>query len=158
MWCLFSDTLDFDKQSYKDNDAVGKKLLTAFLCKHGHTVSENSDKYGIDLVSEINGKKYYWEVEIKNNVTWTDSSDFPYPTVSFLARKVKWKDKNFWYVIISGKKFSAIFAHSSKIFDEKYREQKFIRKDNRFGSDHFYRVPLSVCTFLTPDKFLRNEG
>lgn len=144
--------MKFNQELFDTSDEEGKGLLIAFLEKKGHIISQNSDKYGIDLFSEKDGKTYNWEVEMKSRRPWTSMADFPFESVSFLKRKSKWD--NFWYVIICRETRAAIVCHSSVIFDEDYKEKIYIKTSYRNGSDNFYRVPKEKCIFVSPNEFI----
>ena len=58
--------MKFNQELFDTSDEEGKGLLIAFLEKKGHKISQNRDKYGIDLFSEKDGKTYNWEVEMKS--------------------------------------------------------------------------------------------
>jgi hypothetical protein len=146
--------LRFNQKSFDDNDAIGKELLMAFLRSKGHNISENSDKYAVDLVSDKNGKSYYWEVEMKSQRPWTNREDFPFLSVSFLSRKEKWKEQHFWYVIICKETKAAIFCNSDIIFNENYKQKLYIKTNDRTGLDNFYRVPKELCIFVRPEEFV----
>lgn len=143
----------FNQESFDTNDAMGKELLMVFLRSKGHNISVNCDKYAVDLVSTMNEKDYLWEVEIKIKRPWTTKEDFPFPSVSFLGRKEKWKDTNFWYIIICNETHAAIFCHSSVIFREQYKEKLYIKTHDRQGRDNFFRVPKDLCIFVPPQEF-----
>lgn len=146
--------LKFNQNSFDQNDPLGKELLMAFLRSKGHNISENRDKYGIDLVSNKDEKDYLWEVEIKIKRPWSNREDFPFPSVSFLSRKEKWKDQEFWYVIICKETNAAIFCHSTLIFQEDYKQKLYINNGERKGYDYFYRVPKKLCIFVPPKEFI----
>lgn len=152
-YCIPTTSLRFNEKSFEMNDAMGKEMLMAFLRSKGHSISENSDKYSVDLVSEKDGIQYYWEVEMKSQRPWTSIEDFPFPSVSFLGRKEKWKDKHFWYVIICTETKAAIFCKSDIIFNEKYKQKLYIKTNDRKGFDNFYRVPKNLCIFVPSEDF-----
>jgi len=146
--------MKFNQQSFDENDGIGRQLLTAFLEKKGHNVSNNRDKYGIDLVSERDGITYKWEVEMKSKREWTCMEDFPFKTVSFLNRKAKWKEDIFWYVIICSETQAALMCRSDIIFDDQYKEKLYINTPQRKGTDYFYRVPKEKCIFVSTQEFI----
>jgi hypothetical protein len=145
--------MKFNQESFDENDGIGRQLLTAFLKKKCHNVLNNSDKYGIDLVSEKDGVEYKWEVEMKSRRPWTCMGDFAFKSVSFLNRKAKWKDTQFWYVIICSETRAALFCRSDIVFDEQYKEKLYINTSQRKGTDEFYRVPKELCIFVPPNEF-----
>lgn len=144
--------MKFNQELFDTSDEEGKQLLIAFLEKKGHEISQNCDKYGIDLFSEKDGKTYNWEVEMKSRRPWVSEETFPFDSVSFLNRKKKWD--NFWYVIICRETRAAIFCHSSVIFHEVYKEKIYIKTNYRNGSDNFFRVPKEKCIFVAPNDFI----
>lgn len=144
--------MKFNQELFDTSDEEGKQLLIAFLEKKGHEISQNCDKYGIDLFSEKDGKTYNWEVEMKSRRPWVSEETFPFDSVSFLNRKKKWD--NFWYVIICRETRAAIFCHSSVIFHEIYKEKIYIKTSYRNGSDNFFRVPKEKCIFVAPNDFI----
>lgn len=145
--------MKFNQKSFDENDNLGRSLLIKFLTKKGHEVHENEDIYGIDLYSTKNGKKYWWEVEMKPNRPWTCKEDFPFDSVSFLNRKAKWKDENFWYVIICNETNAAIVCQSNIIFDDNFKEKLYINTKSRKGTDNFFRVPKDLCIFVPTEEF-----
>ena len=146
--------MKFNQESFNENDGIGRQLLTAFLESKCHNVSNNRDKYGIDLVSEKDGIEYKWEVEMKPKRPWTCKEDFAFKTVSFLNRKAKWKEDTFWYVIICTETKAALMCRSDIIFDEQYKEKLYINTPQRKGTDEFYRVPKELCIFVKNQEFI----
>lgn len=144
--------MKFVQSSFDKNDSKGKELLKAFLVKKGHHIQENEDKYGIDLFSEKDGKVYRWEVEMKPRRPWTNMEDFNFDTVSFLQRKEKWKDEQFWYVIICTETKAMLMCDSNIIFQDKYKQILKINTEDRKGTDVFYRVPKELCIFVPPEE------
>ena len=142
----------FVQESYDTNDAYGKAVVTKWL-KTQDWVKEIIDEedYGVDLeVIDNKGRSHLFEAEVKGNYPWTDKDSFPFDTVSFLGRKEKWKDKGFYYVLVCAETQALCIAHSSEIFDEKFREVRRINTGHRNGLDAFYRVPKDLCRWISP--------
>lgn len=144
--------MKFNQELFDTSDEEGKQLLIAFLESKCHKISQNSDKYGIDLFSEKGGQKYNWEVEMKSRRPWVSEETFPFESVSFLNRKKKWD--NFWYVLICRETRAAIFCHSNVIFHDDYKEKLYIKTSYRNGTDYFFRVPKEKCIFVPPKDFI----
>lgn len=151
--------MKFNKESYEENDLIGKQLLLAYLYHKGHIILPETfqEDYGVDIHTELEGEEYWFEVEMKDGYNFTDGDSFPFDTVSFLGRKSKWKDKNFYYCIISKSTRAAIFSHSSLIYEEKYRTKLNINTNRRKGPDVFYRIPKDLCLFKSPQEFYRED-
>jgi hypothetical protein len=143
--------MKFNQESFNENDEEAKRLLIAFLKSKGHNISNNCDKYGIDLFSERDGIEYNWEVEMKVKRPWTSKDTFQFDSVSFLDRKKKWD--NFWYVVICKETKAAIICHSSVIFHNDYKQKVYINTAQRKGTDYFFRVPKEKCIFVPPEEF-----
>jgi hypothetical protein len=89
-----------------------------------------------------------FEAEVKTGRSFTTMDTFPFPTVSFLARKKKWKDIGFWYIIVCKETNYALVANSNDIFKDEYLETLNINTEERQGKDYFYRVPKNKCKFF----------
>ncbi len=151
--------MKFVKDQYDRYDALGRKLTCSFLESHGYTIEPKEEEdYNIDIVAYKDGKRYFFEVEMKNTA-FTDMNSFPYSTVSFLDRKKKFsKDHLFFYIIISSKTYAALIVRSDKIFKKEYLERLYINTRERSGEDYFYRIPKELCRFIPPEQFLINNN
>lgn len=145
----------FVKESYDQNNLIGKQLLVAYLFKNGYNILPEtfSENYGVDIVAEKNGKKIRFEVEMKGKYNFHDMNTFPFDTVSFLARKEKWKNDGFVYCIINKSNYCAISCHSDIIFNADYLEKISVDTSHRRGNDMCYRVPKELCKFRSPKDF-----
>lgn len=147
----------FVAESYEENDLIGKQLLVAYLISKGHKIKKGTfeEDFGVDIVTDYNGKEFLFEVEMKDKYDFTDLDSFPFETVSFLGRKEKWKNRKYYYCIIGTKTNAAIFCHSDVIFNEEYQQVINIDTYNRKGLDLFYRVPKELCEFRQPKDFYK---
>ena len=144
----------FVKESYDENDSFGKEIMIEVLKARGYNVLEKPEDFGIDLVAERSGVVEFFEVEVKHNYPWTSREDFPFDTVSFLGRKKKWEEDNFWYCIICAETKAIIIANSKGIYKDEYAEIRNISTSQRNGKDKFYRVPKDKCWFVHYDNFI----
>lgn len=138
---------DFVKSSYDKNNAIAVEAVSKWLEKKGYSIINKEEDYWVDIEAEKEGKTLLFEAEVKSNISFTTRQSFRFNTVSFLARKAKWKDTPFWYVILCPSTGYAIIAHSSWIFKDEYIENVNVNTSDRKGMDKFYRVPKSVCFF-----------
>jgi hypothetical protein len=147
----------FSAGSYKRNNSWGIERLKTYLRGQGFELQQAKEEdFGIDVTAFRSGKKWQFEVEVKTNYPFTCKEDFKFPTVSFLARKEKWKDRQFWYVIICKETEAALMASSDDIFQEEYKEELHIATHERQGGDLFYRMPKEKCKFFSV-KQIENE-
>ena len=139
---------DFVKESYIDNNQKAIEIFSSFLIKRGYHVIDKEEDYWIDIEAEKEGQTLLFEVEMKSRVKFSDRGSFPFDTVSFLARKEKWKATPFWYCIICESTGFAVIANSDKIYKQRYRESINVNTKHRKGLDSFYRVPKEECYFV----------
>ena len=149
----------FVQESYNENNLLAKQILVAYLSNKNHVIKPETfeENYGVDIVTEWNGKQYLFEVEMKHGYDFTSKENFPFKTVSFCGRKDKWKKLNYEYCIINKNNYAAIFCNSENIFKEEYREKLYINTEHRQGEDMFYRVPLDFCIFRSPEQFFKEN-
>jgi len=138
---------DFVKSSYEKNNDLAVKAVSIWLEKKGYSIVDKDEDYWIDIEAKKEGTTLLFEAEVKSNVVFTHRESFPFSTVSFLARKAKWKDTPFWYVILCPSTGYAVIAHSSWIFKNEYLMSIDVNTSDRKGTDTFYRVPKSECLF-----------
>lgn len=136
----------FLQESYdKNNDWAISKVIY-YLEKNGYHVIPKVEDYSIDIEAVKNGKKEYFECEVKTGYQFTSKEDFRFSTVSFLGRKRKWADIGFWYIIICRETQAFVKCHSDVIFQDKYRQTIELKNSwSRGGHDTFYRVPKDLC-------------
>ena len=91
----------FDQAEHDVYDKLGKAAVLKFLQSNlpsNLTSIENTNKYGIDLLSlnENNEVRYCWEVEVRYG-NWQYDTDFPYRDINCIERKdYQWrKDTEF---------------------------------------------------------------
>ena len=138
----------FVESSYDRNNSFAIDIINKFLIDKGYTIVEKVEDYGIDIEATKDGKTHMFEAEVKTGRSFTTRDSFPFPTVSFLARKKKWKDIGFWYIIVCKETNYALVANSNDIFKDEYLETLIINTEERKGVDNFYRVPKDKCKFF----------
>lgn len=138
---------NFVPKAYKRDNQFAINILHNYLKGKGYTIIDKDEDFGLDIMVEKDGEQLLFEAEVKTGRPFTTKSTFPFPTVSFLARKDKWVDTPFWYGIVCRETNYAVFAHSSVIFNDEYKEQVFVANTDREGVDSFYRVPKELCYF-----------
>ena len=139
----------FVPESYKENNDWAVERVQNYLRNIGYQIFiKNKEDYKIDIKAKRNSRIVYFEVEVKTGYPFTGMEDFPFPTVSFLARKKKWADIGFYYVIISKETTAITMSHSDIIYRDEYKEKFHVDTPRRYGSDVFYRVPKHKCLWF----------
>lgn len=139
----------FNQESYDNNDAFAKQKFINFIISKGHLVLSSKENFDHDVVTEKDGVKHYFELEVKRNYPFTSKITYKFDTVSFLGRKKRLHDKNrFYYIIICIETEWAVCCDSNKIFLDDYIEDLKIETQDRNGMDQMYRVPREECLFF----------
>ena len=93
--------MPFIQESYNTYNQKGIKLLSDFLSSKGYEIESKEEDFNIDILAYKDGNRYMFEAEMKKDISITTPEAF-YKTVSFLSRKRKFAEKNwFIYFIIS---------------------------------------------------------
>lgn len=147
-----TDPSRFVKHSYEESDSWGISRVAKYLATKGWEVVEQEENYGVDIIAKRGDVVGRFEVEVKTNRPFTCKEDFPFSTVSFLARKQKWSDKGFWYVIVCRETEAFLICHSSVIYDQNHFESVPVSTRDRKGTDKFFRVPKDLCYWYSSFK------
>lgn len=140
---------NFIQSSYDRNNSWAISIASEFFRRRGFQIMDFQEDYNIDFRIKNNlGYEFGIEVEVKTGYPFTCKTDFPFDTVSFLGRKEKWKDLDFFYMIICRETKVAVVRNSLHIFQEKFREKIYINSYERTGYDTLYRVPKEDCVFI----------
>lgn len=139
----------FNQTSYNENDKYAKNKIKKYLINRGHKILKEVEDYDHDLVTERDGKKFYFEFEVKRNYPFTGKDDYKFNSVSFLGRKLRLHLINpFYYCILCYETDFVVFCHSNDIFKEEYKQNLILKRHTRQGNDEMYRVPLKKCNFF----------
>lgn len=145
--------MKFVKESYDEHNAWAIQKVSDYLVYRGYEIMPKQEEdYSLDILASKDNEFIYVEAEVKEDYPWRDMDSFRFPTVSFLARKKKWKNVGFWYVIVCKETEAMLVGHSDVIFNDEYLEVLNIRKGQRNGGDVFYRVPKELLIFITKEE------
>lgn len=144
--------MQFDTVDFKFNDAAGKRIAQEVFEKYipDSFVAELSApgsprQYGVDLVFIHQGKvKAYIDPEVRT-ISWGD--EFPFGTLSILARKKKYDDilpfpAPVLHMSISSDKNSFLLT------DSVFLESQYLTKEmTSRGMDQRYEVPIDLTSY-----------
>jgi len=137
---------DFNKNSYDRVNQLAIDLFKPFLIGKSYEIIEKAEDYNVDIQAiDKDGTLHLFELEIKTGYPFTTCESFKFDTVSFLARKAKWKKTPFWYIIICRETNHFVCCNSLVIFQPQYQEKININSSDRKGKDLFFRVPKELC-------------
>ena len=133
----------FNKESYEENDKVGKDTVIRFFASKGIKAYENPDRYGIDLfidgVSSTGRVFKHFPVEVERRLAWK-KKEFPFTTVFIPERKRKFFFKNCFYAVVNNDCNKVMFCSSLTIMKSKLME---VPNQSCAEGECFFIVPLS---------------
>lgn len=136
-------TKPFSKDLYKKNDNA-KHLVIDWLDTQGYDAYVNPDDYGIDLIGthRSSGIKYGFEVEVKHN--WKEST-FPFSSVHFPERKLKFAKGRTYFVMLNSKRTHALIVKGHIVANS-----PIVSKTTKYtASEKFIEIDASKCTICS---------
>lgn len=131
---------EFDESLFDRFDGTARSVVGHFLNERGYQVSDNDDKYGIDLVAQMPGLTRMVEVEVKQG--WTGA--FPFSSLHIPYRKAKFANADAVFCVLSSD-----LKRMAVVTGENVLKSKVVEKLTRLtdGADSFFEVPLSKVYF-----------
>lgn len=138
---MVATTKAFSKKLYKEDDNA-KYLILDWLASRGYSAKINPDQYGIDIIADKDGKKYFFEVEVKH--PWK-GEEFPFPEgVDFVPRKKHLAKASSYFVMVNHERTHALIINGLVVL-----QSPTVIKDSIYTSaERFIRIPLEKCTFI----------
>ena len=136
MYKVFQNT-DFAKY-----DEVARETAKRFWSYNGYDCTDNEDEFGVDLVVERDGKRFYCEVEVKT--VW-HGIDLKYYSIHIPVRKAKFLAKPTQFMV-----FNNSLTHAAIISRKVVQESPTIEVPNakiRFG-EKFFDIPKEKAIFV----------
>lgn len=133
----------FSKELYDRDDAAKEFVIDYFTIRHGFKVYVNPDQYGIDLIVENERGIFELEVEVKHN--WK-GRNFPYPTIHFAARKLKFavNPENVSFIMLNDD-----WSYGLLIEGEVFAVSPIITKNTIYTrNERFVEVPIAKGVLL----------
>lgn len=133
----------FSQELYDRDDAAKEFVITYFTTRYGWLVYVNPDQYGIDLIVENERGVFELEVEVKHN--WKGQK-FPYQTVHFAARKLKFakNPENVNFIMLNDD-----WTYAIVIDGPTFASSPIIRKDTIYTkNERFVEVAVAKGTLL----------
>lgn len=130
----------FSKSLHSKNDPKSRSVVIGFFKKQKIPLSENPDKYGVDLISPDGTL----QVEIEHRLSW-DAPEFPFPDINIPERKLKFLgDGKTQYVILS-KNYEYMGVLLSKDMREYFHPDNLHENKNKFvrNGELFFKVPVN---------------
>lgn len=133
----------FSQELYDRDDAAKEFVISLFTTRYGWLVYVNPDQYGIDLIVENERGVFELEVEVKHN--WKGQK-FPYQTVHFAARKLKFakNPENVNFIMLNDD-----WTYAIVIDGPTFASSPIIKKDTIYTkNERFVEVAVAKGTLL----------
>lgn len=130
----------FDSRLFDLHDASARVAVSDWLSDLGYWVHHNPNKYGVDLIAELDGKSRAVEVEVK--IGWVDL--FPFESLHIPARKAKFAGPDSVFCILN-RDHSKLVAVTGDLV----AMCGFVQKSTSLTQepDLFFEVPLKFVYF-----------
>ena len=131
-------TKKFNQQWHDSSDPRSREVVIEYMRKCGFGFHSNSDKYGMDLISDFENPKVALELEHRS--IW-DKEEYPYQSVHIPARKLKFLGNDrVHYVVISAEydRIGICLGRNLKAYLTAVGE---VRNNAVASGEHFIHVP-----------------
>lgn len=132
----------FQNKDFNKFDEPARLTAKRFWHYNLYDCTDNEDEYGVDLVVERNGKRFYCEVEVKTS--W-HGVDLKYNTIHIPVRKAKFLTKPTQFMV-----FNNSLTHAAIISRKVVQESPMVEVPNvkiRFG-EKFFDIPKEKAIFV----------
>ena len=130
---------EFDRAAY-DADDPAKHAVMSIFNSWGYDTRINHDVYGIDLVGRDQFGLFGVEVEVKHN--WTEHFHFPFSSVHYSARKLKFLDSfpTVYFATVNHPR-----THALIVSTDNFSEARLIRKHtSHTENEWFLELPIDL--------------
>jgi len=132
----------FQSADFNKYDKAARTKAKAFWSSQGYTCTDNEDDFGVDLVVERDGRRFYCEVEVKT--VW-HGKDFKYDSIHIPVRKAKFLGKPTQFMV-----FNNSLTHAAIIARDTVISAEMVDVPNvkiRFG-EKFFNIPTDKAIFV----------
>jgi hypothetical protein len=132
----------FDQALFADTDAKARACGKQYWTSLGHTVEDNPDRYGADLI--VDGK-FYCEVEIKK--VWHGET-FQYDTLQIPHRKAKYTklDMPCKFIVFNSTQSHGILVDGDVLSASDVKE---VPNKYAYKGEMFFQVPIKNTTLIS---------
>ena len=146
----------FDRQSYNQNDARAKKAMVSYLTAQNFSNIVDKEDYYFDVSASKKDKKFFFEVEIKNQ--WGSNWNPSWREVRIPERKrrlINKKNKEYanhdlYFVVFNSDCTQAWFIKDSIVNSSNVGT---IQNSRRIGEPHleepFFHIPTEEAKLIT---------
>lgn len=142
---MLGESKKFDRTLHQGNDPKSRQVVKDYLAKQGFIVEDNTNQYGVDLVSEDGAI----QVEVEHRLPWTGER-FPFSEINVPERKAKFfRNGKVHYVILS-KDYSRLGIILGKNIQTFMGNDNLVENPNKFvkNNELFFKVPCNQFRWI----------
>lgn len=145
----------FSKSLFEQYDELAKRCAKKLLRQSGFSVSQNKDRYEVDLIASKDGiELFFCEVEVKTHIK--PGEPFPWDTLNIPSRKAKYCGLRLptLFCLFSKCGTSGLFVWDKFVVASDVNEvsNKYVQEGEKF-----FQVPISQVD-TTLEKALKRGG
>lgn len=133
---------EFNPHTHSQYDVKAREKAKRFWISRGYSCTDNPDQYGVDLMIEGKGRKFFCEVEVKQS--WHGLT-FNYETLHIPLRKAKFLTKPTVFMVFNASLHMAALVSRTAV---KNAPRKEVPNREIAQGERFFDVPAEQATFL----------
>lgn len=142
---MYGEHKRFNAALHRGNDPKSRTVVKEYLSKNGLIVEDNSNKYGVDLIS----KDGTLQIEVEHRLPWVEE-EFPYAEINVPERKAKFlREGNVQYIILSRAydRLGIIMGRDIKSF---IVDENLVMNPNKYvkNNEYFFKVPSTAFRWV----------
>ena len=142
---MYGRSKRFSQSLHQSNDPKSRQIVKDYLARYGLIVKDNSDKYGVDLISDDGNL----QIELEHRLPWVDE-EFPYAEVNVPERKAKFlKEGKVQYIILS-RAYDRLGIILGEIIKPYIVDDNLVVNPNKFvrNDEYFFKVPKTAFKWV----------
>jgi len=142
---MYGRSKRFSPSLHQSNDPKSRQIVKDYLAQFGLIVKDNSDKYGVDLVSEDG----LLQIELEHRLPWVDE-EFPYAEINVPERKAKFlREGQVQYIILS-RAYDRLGIVTGEIIQQFIVDDNLVVNPNKYvrNDEYFFKVPKAAFKWV----------
>lgn len=133
---------EFNHETFAKYDLAARDSAKRFWQSQGYECFDNEDEFGVDLVVQKDGKRFYCEVEVKT--VW-HGKEFMHDTMHIPVRKAKFLNMPTQFMVFNNSRTRAGIIGRKHVLAAPTKHVKNVKLS--FG-ERFFDVPVENVIFV----------
>jgi len=137
---MFGERKPFSRALHQSDDPQSRRVVIEYFKKKGIPLVENSNQYGVDLLSPDGAVR----MELEHRLPWVDE-EFQFPEINVPERKAKFLNDGVTAYAILSRDFSRMGIIEGKEVKQYIVDANLHLNKNKYVKDgeYFYKIPKS---------------